>query len=282
RGDAEVCLVDSRGRRRSATLKQALYIPSYPQDIFSVRAATSSGATVIFKEGEDVLLHRDGTRFFIHEHDRLFYLPTVPVNNDCDDQCMSCHDIQTWHEILGHCNFDDVMKLENVVDGMSIRGKVSKSMVCEVCTQGKFTRSRNRNPDVRAKSALELVHTDLAGPIDPESKEGYRYALSFTDDYSSAVFVYCLKHKSDTVEATERFLADTAPYKKVKCIRSDNGTEFTGQGYQALLRRKRIRHETQAPYSQHQIGTAERNCRTLFDMARCMLLESQLAKELWR
>ena len=32
RGDAEVCLVDSRGRRRSATLKQALYIPSYPQD----------------------------------------------------------------------------------------------------------------------------------------------------------------------------------------------------------------------------------------------------------
>ena len=268
RGDAEVCLVDSRGRCRSATLKQALYIPSYPQDIFSVRAATLNGATVIFKEGEDVLQYRDGTSFLIHEHNRLFYLPTVPVNNDSDDKCMSCYDIQTWHEIFGHCNFDDV------------RGKASKSMTCEVCTQGKFTQSRNRKPDVRAKSALELVHTDLAGPIDPESKEGYRYVVSFTDDYSGAVFVYCLKHKSDTVEATGRFLADTAPYGKVKCIRSDNGTEFTGQGYQALLRRNRIRHET-SPYSPHQNGTAERNWRTLFDMARCMLLESQLAKELW-
>ena len=86
---------------------------------------------------------------------------------------------------------------------MSIRGKASKSITCEVCTQGKFTQSRNRKPDVRAKSALELVHTDLAGPIDPESKEGYRYVVSFTDDYSGAVFVYCLKHKSDTVEARE-------------------------------------------------------------------------------
>lgn len=127
---------DSRGRRLSATLKEALYVSSYPQDNFSVKAATSSGATVIFKEGEDVLQYKDGTRFFIHEHNRLYYLPIVPVNNDCDDQCMSCHDIQTRHEILGHCNFDDVQKLENVVDGMSITGKASKSMQCEVSVQG--------------------------------------------------------------------------------------------------------------------------------------------------
>lgn len=164
---------------------------------------------------------------------------------------------------------------------MSIKGKVPKSMQCDVCVQGKFTQSRNRKPDVRAKSPLELIHTDLAGPIDPKFREGYRYALSFTDDHSSAVFVYFLKHKSDTVDATERFLADIAPYGNVTCIRSDNGAEFTGQGYQVLLCRNRIRHETSAPYSPHQNGTAERNWRTLFDMARCMLLESQLPKELW-
>ncbi|KAK7890932.1 hypothetical protein WMY93_022895 [Mugilogobius chulae] len=48
RGDAEVWLVDSRGRRFKTTLRSALYIPTYPQDIFSVKAATSCGATVIF------------------------------------------------------------------------------------------------------------------------------------------------------------------------------------------------------------------------------------------
>lgn len=74
RGDAEVCLIDSRGRRHSATLRQALYVRSYRQDIFSVKAATVSGATVIFKEGKDVLRHRDGTHFNIHEIKRLLLL----------------------------------------------------------------------------------------------------------------------------------------------------------------------------------------------------------------
>ncbi|KAJ8409082.1 hypothetical protein AAFF_G00241030 [Aldrovandia affinis] len=76
RGDAEVCLIDSRGRRHNATLRQALYIPSYPQDTFCVKAATASRVTVIFKEGKDVLQDRDGTEFHIHEHNRLYYLHT--------------------------------------------------------------------------------------------------------------------------------------------------------------------------------------------------------------
>ncbi|XP_024124665.2 uncharacterized protein LOC112144376 [Oryzias melastigma] len=59
RGDAEVWLIDSGGRRVKALLKEALYIPSYPQDIFSVKAATANGATVIFKNRKDVLIHRD-------------------------------------------------------------------------------------------------------------------------------------------------------------------------------------------------------------------------------
>lgn len=125
------------------------------------------------------------------------------------------------------------------------------------------------------------MHTNIAGPIDPESINGYKFALSFTDDCSSATFVNFLKQKSDTEQAKERFLADTAPHGKIKTINSDNGAEFMGKNYQALLRRNRIRHETSEPYSLHQNGTAERNWHTLFDMARCMLLESELPKDLW-
>ncbi|KAM9791032.1 uncharacterized protein LOC133165345 [Syngnathus typhle] len=60
RGDAEVCLIDSTGRHLNATLRQALYIPSYPQDILSVKAATARGATVVFKEEKNVLIYQDG------------------------------------------------------------------------------------------------------------------------------------------------------------------------------------------------------------------------------
>ena len=41
--------------------------------------------------------------------------------------------------------------------------------------------------------------------------------------------VYFLKQKSDTVEATEKFLADTGPFGKIKRIQSDNGMEFMSQ-----------------------------------------------------
>ncbi len=279
RGDAEVYMIDSAGHQVKTTLRNALYIPSYPQNIFSVKAATTNGASINFQQGQDELIHKDGTKFCIHEYNRLYYLNTVKEDSD---SCNGCYDIQTWHEILGHCNYDDVSKLQNVVEGMKIKGKIDKSNLnCEICTQGKFVQSRNREPDTRANAALELVHTDLAGPIDPEGKDGFKYALAFTDDYSGAVFVYFLKAKSETAKATEKFIADTAPYGSIKCVRSDNGTEFMAKEFQSLLSKNGIRHETSAPYSPHQNGTAERNWRTLFEMARCMLLESNLPKMLW-
>ena len=90
------------------------------------------------------------------------------------------------------------------------------------------------------------------------AKDGYKYDLSFVDDYTGINIVYSLKRKDDTLEATEKFLADIAPYGKIKRIRSDNGGEFINQGFKTLLRKHTIRHETSAPYSPHQNGTVER------------------------
>ena len=279
RGAAEVCLIDNKGQRHKATLRDALFIPSYPQNIFSVKAATASGSMVVFKEDKDALITKNGTRFDIHVYGKLYYLHT---EGESIDKCNACHDVQTWHEILGHCNYDDVLKLQNVVDGMQIKGKACRpEQECEVCIQGKFVQTRNREPDTRAEAPLQLVHTDLAGPVPNESIDGYKYVQSFTDDYSGAVFVYFLKKKSDAVLATEKFLADVSPYGKVLTLRSDMGTEYTSNDFQTLMRKNKIRHETSAPYSPHQNGTAERGWRTLFEMGRCMLVESELPKSLW-
>ncbi|KAI5621190.1 hypothetical protein C0J50_19125 [Silurus asotus] len=212
KGNAEVFLIDSGGQQRKAMLKDALFIPSYPQSIFSVKAATAKGATVVFKENKDTLINNDGTKFNIHVYGKLYNLH---AGTKSSDKCNACHDIQTWHEILGHCNYKDVIKLQGTVEGMKIKGKTGRpEQECEVCIQGKFAQTRNRDPDVRSKAPLQMVHTDLAGPVATESMDGYKYVQSFTDDYSSVVFVYFLKRKSDTVQATEKFLADVSPYGK--------------------------------------------------------------------
>ncbi|KAL6483448.1 hypothetical protein MHYP_G00083200 [Metynnis hypsauchen] len=279
RGDAQVCLIDSDGHICTVTLKNALYIPSFPQGLFSVKCATAHGAKVLFEEGNDVLMTPNGTRFNIQVCIRVYYLQT-----ECDenDVCNVSHDIQTWHEIMGHCNYDDILKLQDVTVGMHIKGAKRKpDKECHVCIEGKFTQTRNRNATDKVKAPLELVNTDLAGPVTSGSIDSYRYMQSFTDVCTGVVFTYFLKAKSDAVQATEKFLADVAPYGSVKCIRSDNGTEFTNREFKTLLRKNKIRHETSCPYSPHQNGIAEREGRTLFEMARCKLIDSNLPKSLW-
>ncbi|KAL1269569.1 hypothetical protein QQF64_031858 [Cirrhinus molitorella] len=59
RGDAEVYMIDSAGHQVRTTLRNALYIPSYPQNIFSVKAATTNEASISFQQGQDELIHKD-------------------------------------------------------------------------------------------------------------------------------------------------------------------------------------------------------------------------------
>ena len=122
---------------------------------------------------------------------------------------------------------------------------------CEICIQGKFSQSRNKQPDRHATFIFELVHTDLAGPMYPVNINGHRYAITFTDDFSSAVFVYFLKSKNDTVSATKKFIADITPYSRIKSLRSDNRSELKSNDFQKLLCDNSIRHEMSAPYSPH-------------------------------
>ena len=146
---------------------------------------------------------------------------------------------------------------------------------------GKMTQFRSREPDARAKNNLELVHCDLAGPINVISKGGYKFAITFVDDYSGIIMLYLLKNKSDTTKVTEKFLADTSLFGIVKRFCTDSGTEFTSSDFKSFMARNKIKHEFSAPYSPRQNGTAERSWRTLFEMAKCLLIEAGLPKSLW-
>ena len=156
------------------------------------------------------LITKGGTTFPIQQHGRLYYLCKSSVTEKRSES------LEMWHKILGQCDIDDVTKLEHVVKGMKIND-LSK-FDCETCTLAKQLNTRNREPDARGTYPFELVHTDLAGPIDRVAKDGFRYAMIFTDDYSGCLFTYFLKEKSDAVKATENFLSDIAPYGKVKTL----------------------------------------------------------------
>jgi len=75
----------------------------------------------------------------------------------------------------------------------------------------KNTQNRSRKPHACATTALQLVHTDLAGP----TGRFYRGLQVHYCVYRLFRCYMCAKSKSDTVVATERFSADTAPFGDV-------------------------------------------------------------------
>jgi len=274
-GNASIELTDHRGKEHNVLLKNALYVPSFKQNILSVPVLTKDGASVNFTNNSGILDY-NGYIFNIAKHRNLYY-----VNSAKDIQSKTqSNTLSGWHSVLGHCNVRDILKLEEHVQGMKITDKDTK-FECETCVLGKMCDSRNRNPDRKASAPLELVHLDLAGPVHTTAKDGYKYALICVDDFSNLTLVYFLKQKSDTVHAFKKFLSNMTPFGKVKKVRSDQGGEFISNEFSSVLTENLIYHEKSAPYSPHQNGTAERHWRTLFEMARCLLLESNLPEFMW-
>ena len=214
------------------------------------------------------------------------------------EQCNTCstsdkvhvsisHDIHTWHEILRHCNFEDVIKSHKVVNGIYISDKLDKyKLECNTCTEGKFVNNRNRNQMQELLSPWKLYTQTWQVPLAQCQKRVLSIALlSLMTSLGQYLFIFSKIRAISTVQVTEKFLADCSPYGQVtcKCMRSDNGTEFTSSAFQTLLHSRGIKHKTSCPFSPHPNGTAEGHWRTLFEMGTCrfILIEKQLHKEMW-
>ena len=140
-GTLKVSLKDSEGIDREGVLDNTLYIPSFPQEIFSIKAATRKGSTVTFGPQSSQLITKNGTKFNIREENNLYYLDKL---NSVKSNVRKC-DLNTWHRIFGHCNYRDINNVQKVVAGMKIEGTSKKD--CETCILGKTVKDFNRNPD---------------------------------------------------------------------------------------------------------------------------------------
>ena len=81
KGSIEVLFQDSKGNMVKGKLDEVLFMPSYPQNIFSVRKATKNGSHAVFHHYEGELVTANGTKFgFTAEgEDDLWYLQDLPL-----------------------------------------------------------------------------------------------------------------------------------------------------------------------------------------------------------
>ncbi|GJR99978.1 putative ribonuclease H-like domain-containing protein [Tanacetum coccineum] len=190
-----------------------------------------------------------------------------------------------WHRRLGHINFKNINKLvkENLVRDLPLK-RFENDQTCVACLKGKQHRASCKtkafNPITKP---LFMLHMDLFGPTSVSSLMHKKYCLVVTDDYSRFSWVFFLTTKDETSEILKIFIKEVENLvdKKVKIIRSDNGTEFKNKVMDAFCREKGIKREYSVARTPQQNGVAERKNRTLIEAARTMLADSKLPITFW-
>lgn len=189
-----------------------------------------------------------------------------------------------WHFRYGHLNFGGLKTLQqkNMVAGLP--QITTPSEVCEECVVSKQHRdSFPKGKSWRAKNVLELVHSDLCGPINPSSNGGKRYFMTFTDDYSRKTWVYFLQEKSEAFSTFKNFmtLVEKEADKSIKFFRSDRGGEYNSHEFINFCEEHGIQKQLTAAYTPQQNGVSERKNRTILNMVRSILTKSGVPKNFW-
>ncbi|GKD35608.1 gag-pol polyprotein [Tanacetum coccineum] len=186
----------------------------------------------------------------------------------------------TWHQKLGHMS-EQGMKI--LVERKLLPGLTKVSLpFCEHCVISKQHRLKFKTSNSRSVYVLELVHSDVwQAPV--LSLGGAKYFVSFIDDYSRRCWVYPIKKKSDVFEVFKVYKArvELDSGKKIKCLRTDNGGEYTGDEFDTFCRQEGIKRQFTTTYTPQQNGVAERMNRTLLERARAMLATASLGKSFW-
>ncbi|KAI4351083.1 hypothetical protein L6164_005468 [Bauhinia variegata] len=109
---------------------------------------------------------------------------------------------------------------------------------------------------------------------------GAKYFVSFIDDYSRRCWVYPIKRKADVFSVFKMYKAqlELESGKKIKCLRSDNGGEYTSKEFAEFCDQEDIKKQFTTAYTPQQNGVAERMNRTLLKRTRAMLGAAGLEK----
>ena len=70
---------------------------------------------------------------------------------------------------------------------------------CIDCIKGKYVKTIKKGA-VRATSVLELIHTDICGPFNVKSMDGFDSFITFTDDFSRYGYIYPIRDRSEALD----------------------------------------------------------------------------------
>ena len=121
-------------------------------------------------------------------------------------------DLETWHTRLGHANKRSTR--------LTVSSLKKCEFFCETCAP-----SRSHATPVPRETAskdskkLERLYTDILGPIESESINSCRYAITFIAEHTKHTVVKFMTFKSETLDIFRQYVAEEGV---LELLRSDN------------------------------------------------------------
>lgn len=226
-GDGYLCI-----REGQIKLDDVFYIPSLEQNLMSVGTLTDKGNMVVFMKDKCFVLNNSHDRLIIGSCSRdntngLYRMgehTIYDVNNKTHKEKMSL-----WHRKYGHLSYSGLrhLYLKHRVANLSKIDFIKDTY--HDCLDGCQKReSFSIKSTSRAQHVLELVHSDVVGPLPKASLSGSRYYVIFTNDHSRKSWLYFLKAKGQVFEKFRIFRERTEKEigKELKILRTDKGGDF--------------------------------------------------------
>ena len=284
-------------RNIDLVLENVLYVPDMQNKLFSIPAVTAKEGSVVLKKDSCWMEIGDRSFQIGTKYGKLYQLNNVPIEQSC---FLGVHGkpLSLWHQRFGHLNCNDVKLLhdQNLVTGMSL-SSCDKVDGCHGCALGKSTRNPfPKKSENKSTRPLQLIHSDVCGPIHVPSIGGSRYFVTFIDDYSRYVTVHLMKTKDESFDKFVEYVVQCENTFGVKLgdfeldgemgvslqkFRSDGGGEFVSNKFIDFCKARGIEKHLTVPYTPQQNGVAERMNRTLMEMTRSMLYHANLPQQLW-
>ncbi|MCO5606361.1 hypothetical protein L7F22_060549 [Adiantum nelumboides] len=272
-------------------LPDVLYVPGIKKNLLSVSSLAKNGLRVIFEDDRCIVRDQENGYSLITTgtlENGLFVLDRYEKQIQAciaETKTQAMQDAEFWHARFGHVGYGSLMTLQrhNMVHDLSLL-EMPPRHVREGCVLGKMHRfAFSQDGSVRATRKLQLVHSDVCGPMRTPSVANNLYFVTFIDDFSRFCWVYPLKAKSDVFGIFQHYVSmvENETGCKVQTLRTDRGGEYMSGAFKDFLGKKGIKHQCTMPYTPQQNGVAEWKNRSLMEMARCMLKAKSLPHKLW-
>jgi len=183
-------------------LTNVLYVPSLSNNLFSVLYLTMHCHFTVFIKLDTLHIIRDSQTVFEAKisFSNAAYLvgETISVEElaSLSSTATLPMDLTLLHCRLCHYHLAGIRKLlsEYLITGLKPNSKAEPDPVYEACKAGKIYADPFPTSSTRAFRPFQLVHSDVHGPVKVSTHQGYRYWVSFINDFSHFKANYLLKH----------------------------------------------------------------------------------------